>query len=176
MTDISAALNNKRDNSEQFHAFTQEIASDIATQFKCYYEIERWMNYTYSNKITLRFNNNRPCKTKRETYDRQLYVMLSAMGPFFTFINYVLTEEKYLCFSKDNKSFYRTRGVWIFAENDSLPKEIHDCTRTITEMLEKKNLRLLDDEQLLEQIAEGHYTDLDGIPATVFQVLFGELV
>ena len=163
---IINALNNHCDNSEQFHILTQEIAADVSSKFKCYCKTEPWGNYTYSNKIILFFNNNQPCLSKSDMFDRELYLLLSARGPFYTFMNYMKTNDKDL----------NGKPLWIIVDNDNLPKEILKNIKTITTVLRKYNMQFVNDKQMLEQVAEGHYTELDGAPASVYEILFGEII
>ena len=165
MDDIYSALNNKCDDTEQFFSVTREIASNFSSKLNCYCDIERWGNYTYSDKITLFFNNGQPCTSKPDMhdYDRALSVFLSARAPYYTFINYLCKKANV--------------GIeWIECTDDSLPTEIKNSIKTITTILNNNNLQLLNRKQLLEQMAEGHYTELDSVPATVFDVLFGEII
>jgi len=141
MIDISEALNNKCDGSEQFHILTKEIASDISSKLKCYHTTETWGNYSYSNKITLYFNNNQPCVSKTDVFNRMLYILLSAKGPFFTLLHY-------LC-----KNSQSQKKVWEFATIDDLPIEILESMEIITLILNKRHLHFLNDKQLLEQEA-----------------------
>ena len=68
------------------------------------------------------------------------------------------------------------KKVWEFASIDDLPIEILESMEIITLILNKRHLHFLNDKQLLEQEALGHYTKLDSVPATVFEVLFGEVI
>jgi len=40
----------------------------------------------------------------------------------------------------------------------------------------KYNFYLLNDRQLFEQEASGHFTELDSVPALIFEILFGEVI
>jgi len=164
MNNILSALNNMCNDSEQFFVRTQEIASKISSRLNCYCSVQKWGNYTYSDKITLFFHVNQPCTSKpdRLDYDRTLCILVSARGPYYTFRNYT-------CKKNNN-------GIEFVKDDDSLPAEILDNSKTITTIFDNYNLELLNDKQLFEQIVDGQYTELDSAPATVFEVLFGEVI
>ena len=161
---IFRALNNPCNSSEQFLAITHEIATNVSLKFNCYYEICIWGNYTYCNIISLFFNNNKHCESKPEAFDRKIQILISARGPFYVF-------GHYLC-SRDQKGKITSYPV----TTNNLPVEILESIKAITTILEKYNMQLIDDKQLLAQMADGHYTELDGVPASVFEVLFGEII
>lgn len=61
----------------------------------------------------------------------------------------------------------------------AMPYEVAESTRGLNRIVEDlligRGYQNLDGE-VLEEMAEGHFTDLDGRPATVGEVLYGELI
>ena len=69
----------------------------------------------------------------------------------------------------------RMKQVWYPMDPTALMSELLTYKSIISNFLERHNYLLLEGP-VLDELAPGHVTELDGVPATIFQVLFAEIV
>jgi hypothetical protein len=84
--------------------------------------------------------------------------MLSSRGKYFTFVVYR----------------GRIKAVWSRLAPADWPEGLTRYTQSLAQELEARSYVALAGK-ILDQSAPGHFTELDGNPATVFEALFGEL-
>jgi hypothetical protein len=170
--DVQLALSTEPDYTI---AFTQKVASlqsVIAEALAAPVEHDDDMNYSSAQKLAVWLDarcNVVPTCDPKAAY--RLIDFVSSRGPFFTFIALGLSA------STDgwiDKGLDKPARYWSRVSEDKLPDGIQRLQQKIASIMESKCIMLLDDS-ILSQESEGHFTRLDGRPATVFEALFSEM-
>jgi hypothetical protein len=169
---ILAALKADADYSEAFTRRVLQLAHALGDDLATPVDHDGDMNYSSAQKIVVGLNAAcQPVASGSEEIAYQLHVCGSAKGRYFAFVVLQLSA------SEDG---WREHGLerpgryWTVLDGDAVPAGIRLLQRRIAAILKAKGYTLLEGS-LLSRIAEGHLTQMDERPATVFEVLFGEL-
>ncbi len=99
-----------------------------------------------------------------------LSVFVSSRGSYYT---YVLRRLEKPSFDFGKLGLPQPKAVWntVAVQNEAWLKEV----MTAIDSIMKRNSYLCLEGQVLSKIVEDKYTDMDGKPASVFEVLFSEI-
>jgi len=160
---IKQALGSSADYKELSLKKARKIAKIIEDQYNFSTKIELAGNYTYSNKIVFYFHDKINRK-KDDNPNIEFEILISERGAIATFI----------CRLKNESA---TRGtLWEFAEMENWPKFLVVLKDEFSKILSREKLHVVNDDELLQAEAQGHLTELDGVQANMFEVLFGEVI
>jgi hypothetical protein len=168
---IREALQTPPDFSEAFDNFVDKICERLSSVFGVLLYHDNDMNYSAAHQIKLHLNREYvPINFKSADVIYELVTLISSKGPFFTFI--CLHREYVTDF--ESLALPAPGEYWLRLEPDKISPKIQAQMSLIIAEMELMNYTLLSGT-LLDQVIEGFVTDMDGIPATLFQVLFSEL-
>ena len=145
--------------SEEFDQYVIDLVTRSFNPICPYYHIDKDMNYRASQVVRLHLNDDYvSCEYNSSNVTRQLLYYISSKGPFFARVLMAKTAD----------------NLW-----ELLPESLQgfyfcDVVQKIDDQLCKSHLTLLEGE-VLKEIVPGLTTDMDGVPATVFEVMFAEL-
>ena len=158
--DIQLALERQPDYSERFTQRMEFLRASISRSLEVPVYLQSDMNYSASQKLSIVLDGNqRACDMESDSHVFKLLFLVSSRGPFFTFV----------CLHRVGQN------EWARMSNSKECKGHDSIIEQVNTELEKEGLKALS-EDILEETAVGHTTLMDGAPATVFQVLFSELV
>jgi hypothetical protein len=159
---VLAALKRSADYSPVFTERVASIANSIANELGCACYHDRDMNYASAQKISLSLDEQgKFCETSGSA-KYQVDVLISSKDKFFTV---VFLQRLYDGDLEEN--------VW--RSSRSAPNSrIKDVGLLLVELVQKRGYYLLEGEILDERVL-GLNTEMDGVPATVFEGLFSEL-
>lgn len=154
-------------------AFTTQVKSlahVIGDALSAEVEHEEDMNYSSGQRIVVWLSE--PCRVVAP-YDAQakyrLVDIVSSRGPFFALVILKLSATTDL-----NAHREQPERIWESVGEESLPANVKRLRQRVAALMQTKGYKLLE-EPLLSQQVQGRVTELDGKPATVFEVLFSEL-
>jgi hypothetical protein len=157
--DVLSSLHNVNNSSNSFIDECKDIAEAISTHLNCDTLFEEWGNYCCSNKIILYMNDSLLCKKLSPQKNLIINILISAKGPFYTFVIYKQNDKE-----------------WSILSPEFYPDSITFIKDEIEKIMQPRQLRLIQDEILLAQITQDCYTEIDMEPATIFEVIFGEII
>ena len=169
---LQAALNTAPDFSI---AFTQEVMSlhrAMADELGALVEHDDDMNYGSSQKLVVWLDakcHALPPRDPKATY--RLMDFVSSRGRFFALVTLGLFTSTPV---GKEKGLEKPSQYWAAVADANLPDGIKRIQKKIASIMKENNYTLLD-ESVLAQQAEGHWTKLDGRPATIFEALFSEM-
>jgi hypothetical protein len=160
------------DYSEAFTRRVAQLAHAIGDDLATPVEHDMEMNYSSAQKIAIALNAAfQPVPSGSAEIAYRLHVCVSAKARYFAFVVLGLSS------SEDG---WREHGLerpgryWTVLDENAVPAGIRLLQRKIAAMLKVKGYTVIEGS-LLSRIAEGHLTQMDERPATVFEVLFGEM-
>lgn len=139
-----------------FDALIARLKSEFEGRLGVSIELDRDRNYSASNRLRVYLDREgRPVPERSTVSLRMANFIVSARGKFYTVMAHTQTEPRY----------------W-----DLTPTvEVASLIEEVSEIFSKEGIERLEGD-VLDEIAPGHRTEFDNAPATVFQVLFGEIV
>jgi hypothetical protein len=157
---IANALSRAPDYTITFDRRMERHREALAHDLRVPVYLDTDMNYSAAQKLTIFFDAQwQPCEKSDARRAFEVYVFISSRGPFFT--TCILNRSN--------------RNVWTL-----YPQATNDdrCVRVVAQIRRSLTSRKLQEltGPVLEDLAPGHLTELDGAPATVLQVLFSELI
>lgn len=170
--EVQAALSTAPDYS---NTFTNEMISLhrlIEDELSASVEHDEEMNYSSAQKIV--FWLDRECQLIAPRNPKavfRLIVFVSSRGCFLTFITLGLSASTA---GWREKGLEKPKRSWSLVTKENLPEGIKSIQKRIVSIMEGNGYTLLEDS-ILSQEAIGHWTKLDGRPATVFEALFSEM-
>ena len=153
MTNVSRFdqfMTRRADYSEAFTSKVARIGNDVAGRCGLTFRHIKSMNYSVAQVLVVSLNGRD---------DKTFRVYVSSKGPLFAIVP----------FEKRQDGWHASRESW--ASDVAVSRSI-DCVRAVLAV------------EGLEEVAESHWgqgvpgmkTDMDGAPATVFDVLFSEIL
>lgn len=158
---VCAATNGKLRDSRSFHARIIRIAREFSEKFSCMAKTRTWGNYTYCDTVEIRANMRSLCQTDDSDYKYLLKILFSARADFFTFVFWKMRKDD---------------SGTIFELMRKEPKIVQRVKSDAIPFFEARGFEHLGDSKILDCIVPDKMTELDGVPANVFEVLFGEVV
>jgi len=151
------------DYSPEFSAVARAVAKRISDHTGLVWRHDEDMNYSAGQRLNTTFSpEGSPIAREDETGTFMVIIYLSSRAKVWS----VLVRQ--LQIDKKYGSIWNTAPLG--AERPWLLKAI----RAVSEVLHSLGwIRIADSE--LDAVVEGHVTELDGKPATLFEVLFSEL-
>lgn len=169
---LRTALDLEPDYSEAFTDKVKSLVRALQEVLSARIEHDADMNYSAAQKIVIWLDGK--CRPVWPSVDRavfQVLVLVSSRGAFFTIVTMRLTQS---ATDWKEKGLEKPGPVWAPAGNGDLPDEIVNLKKTIAAVMQSKHYTLLEGPVLSREVA-GQLTELDGKPATVFEVLFSEV-
>ncbi len=152
---IKSALS-ARPNIANFDALIERLKSKFEAQLGVPIRLDRDMNYNASNSLEIYLDRDGRLVPGDSTQSsRMAVIVVSSLGKFYTVLARSQTKPR----------------VW----EASPIEDVSSLIDKISGILEDEELENLEGN-VLDEMAPGHRTQLDNAPATVFQVLFGEIV
>ncbi len=145
-----------RPDIANFDALIERLKTRFEAQFGVPVGLDRDMNYSASNSLEVYLDRaGRPVPENAAESLKTAVFVVSSLGSFYTVLARTQTKPRY----------------WEPSPTENLSSLIEQ----VSSIFENEGIERLEGE-VLDEIAPGHRTQLDNAPATVFQVLFGELV
>ena len=171
--DVLVALNTAPDYSDTFTREVMSLHRAIADELSAPVEHDDDMNYSSAQKLVVWLDKGyhflAPSNPDKAVY--RLIDFVSSRGRFFTFMTLGLSASTA---GWKEKGLEEPKRYWTLVAKNNLPDEIKSVQKQIASIMESNGYQHLDDA-VLSQEATGHWTKLDGQPATVFQALFSEM-
>jgi hypothetical protein len=169
---VNRALGKKADYSNAFTKRVYSFAKLLENELSLRVQHDADMNYSAAQKLIVWLSEGgRPVPPNERDGKFQLITFISSKGPFFAFTVLKLSDGET---GWKEKGLTEPRRFWTVLALKDVPKKIAPLEKKISVVIESNNYTLLE-ERLLSKEAEGHLTELDGKPATVFDVLFSEI-
>jgi hypothetical protein len=169
---VKNALSSQPDYSAAFTRRVGALAKRIETELAAPVEHDSDMNYGSGQKIVVWLNKDcRVVAPRSLDAAYRLEDHISTRGPFFTFVT--------LRFVPSNRG-WKDRGSakpeawWVAVAENDIPDAMNPTRERVASIMLAEGYTHLDAAPLSETV-EREMTQLDGKPATVFEVLFGEL-
>jgi hypothetical protein len=157
---IIKALNSAPDLSDVFIQKVKYAGDKIAHTFGCNIEYEQDDNYNFCRILLYSYNDFASRYNKKADVNIQPNILISNKGNFFTIVYYTV---------KGNSQYF------VHTPRQQFPCII--CfEEEIIPFIENMNYVYLAPDATREHIVPDRYTALDNAPATLFDVIFGELV
>lgn len=156
---IARALSKPADYSDNFDYVVDELCARLSQQLKVDFFHNSHMDYSSAQSIELWLNKDFDSVSRQKDAFSKITTFVSSKGSFFTI----------RCQTRD------LLKRWISVPDENRDEHIHLYIQQIETILEAGGYISLP-RSVLFQLAEGHLTKLDKLPATVFNVLFTELV
>ncbi len=170
--DLERALNAEPNYSTEFTDEVRLLANTLEEVAPGPVEHDADMNYSASQKISVWLNKLcKPVPPRDPKAKYRVVIYVSSKGPFFTFATLKLSPAAEIW---KEEVPGQTMHCWVQLGYSDVPGKIKPIQKRITTAMESHGYSLLD-ESALSRIVEGKSTELDGKPATVFEVLFSEL-
>jgi hypothetical protein len=170
--DIRVALSTEPDYSAEFTNEVTALQLAIADELSAPVEHDADMNYSSAQKLVVWLDRGcRPVAARDPKSAYRLIDFVSSRGRFFAFLTLGLSTSTV---GWKEKGLEEPRRSWSVVARNSLPDEIKSVQSRIASIMDANRYSLLD-ESVLSQEAAGQLTQLDGQPATVFDVLFSEI-
>jgi hypothetical protein len=160
---LRPALRSLADYSPAFSDEIRKIAELISKIVGVDVHRDADMNYRASQRISLEFSSASPYGIKKD-------------GEICATI-YISSRARLFCFyCFDAKGIFYKDGPWKHpAPVDLFPLQIGEVIRRCRGLLIDRGYEEVE-RQLFDELAPDCFTELDHLPATVFQVLFAEVV
>jgi hypothetical protein len=172
-SELRAALTTAPDFTQAFSHEVQSLRDLVAEALSAKIEHDDDMNYSSAQKLVVWLNGDyQPVAPHDSQAACRLIVFVSSRGRFFSFVTLTLSASTT---GWKKKGLEEPRRNWTVLAADTVPDEIKNLQKKITFHLESNRFSLLE-SSVLSQAAKGHQTKLDGRPATVFDVLFSEII
>ncbi len=169
---VHAALGTEPDYSVKFTDQVRALQRVIADALSAPVEHDDDMNYSSAQKLVVWLDRGcRPIAPRDPKSAYRLIDLVSSRGRFFTFITLGLSA---LTAGWKENGVAKPKQQWGLLASANLPDAIKGLQHHIALVMESHCYTLLDDS-VLSQEAMGHLTQLDGKPATVFEILFSEV-
>jgi len=171
--DPKVALNTAPDYSATFTHEIMSLHRVIAEELSASVELDDDMNYGSAQKLVVWLD--RGCRLIAPRSPKAAYRLIdfvSSRGRFFTFITLALSASTA---GWKEKGFEEPKRYWNLVAKGNLPDGIKFVQKKIASVMESNKYALLEDPVLIQE-ATGHWTKLDSRPATVFEVLFSEVL
>lgn len=161
--EIEASIKRSPDYSESFTSVVRDIRRILECELRVSIVHCEDMNYSAAQTLTIFFDDKlQPLGHDCNPGSYKLVILLSSKGFFFTII----------CYQRD---ISKQQLVWHLLTNEHVPSIVLRVGVQASTILNRIGWRQLTKPQL-EEVVEGYYTEMDGAPASVFQLLFSELV
>ena len=139
-----------------FEVLIARLKSKFEAQLGVSVALDQDMNYSASNSLEVYLDGEGCPVPERATESLRMAVFIvSALGKFYTVLARTQIRPRY----------------WELSPTDEVAGVVEDVSAIFSE----EGIERLEG-QVLDELAPGHRTHLDDAPATVFQVLFGEIV
>jgi hypothetical protein len=168
---INKALSSKPDFSETFTNRMATLAHIISRTLAAPAEHDPDMNYGSSQRIVIWLSQScRPVHPRSQDSVYQVVEYVSSKGPFFTFVTLHLSHSES---TGTDGTPSGPQRYWIRLADKDVPAGVRALCKKITSIMQSFGYSLLEGSTL-ERVADGHLTEMDQRPATVFEVLFSE--
>jgi len=168
---VISACNNERDYSIRFENKVKSIQKSAEDFFNTVVDVDDDMDYGASNRLTFYFDKKSRIISSAENYTKEerwvkadyfVEVLISSLGDFYW--SRVVGKKKILGLTM-KKNATRTEGF---------SSEVLQNKSKVDDFIENLGFQSIP-EILLGKIVPGKKTDLDGSPATVFDIIFSEI-
>lgn len=168
---IQNALEAPPNYSEEFAVWVEEVAAAIAARLGVNVEHNSDMNYSVAHQIVIKYDDDGHPAQPDKGYRYRLIVLLSSRGKFYTIVVYRRTDVgcDYREYGLPSAGTYHLR--FDYREQEGIQSSLE----SIRGVLQNVDVHEVDPDYLNEYVP-GKVTEMDGVPATLFQVLFSELV
>jgi hypothetical protein len=169
---LQAALKTDSDYSQAFTNRMALLARSISDALSIQVEHDTDMNYSAAQKIVIWLNTHcQPVPPRSPDAVYRLNIYVSSKGRYFTFVTLVLSTTGE---NRRERRLDLPEQYWVRLDDDSLPAAVQTLQQRIASLMESQGYIFVK-EPLLSQEAEGYSTEMDGRPATIFDVLFSEV-
>lgn len=158
-SNVQTALRRQPDYTDSFTQQVAVLANLLARSIGVPVYHDSDMNYNASQKLSIFLaDNHRVCDRNAEHVTHEIAFLISSRGSFFTSV----------CLHRI------AQNEWMGSGKCESNKQVQTIQEQVKTVLKREGLQPLYGG-LLNELAEGQVTEMDGVPATVFQVLFSEL-
>lgn len=168
---LTTALQSSADTSSGFSEKVRRILDQISEAIGVDVGLDADMNYRAGQRIAVRCNERaEPVGSQDSSGVIDLSVFVSSRDSYYT---YVLRRLEKPSFDFAKLGLPQPKEVWntVASQDEAWPKAV----MTAIDSIMKRNSYVCLEGPVLSQIVEGKYTDMDGKPASVFEVLFSEI-
>ena len=160
---VMQAVESEPDYSPAFEQRMADLRERIERDTGHVVEHESDMNYSAAHTLRVPFDAAGNAVTPGGADSRfELVVFVSSKGPFFTVRG------------RERMTGSRSAETWRPHPTREMPGAVQSASEVLHSIMSDAGFEPLNGP-VLDIIVPGHYTELDGAPATVFQVLFTEL-
>ena len=167
---IRAMLDLPVDYSEDSDAEARRLGAMVGEAIGCKVHYEFSGNYNYCDSLSF-FSDARGRRDEIDGASLWSRFFVNARCKVFMLRTLFLctTPSPFINIEPPGRPYWRLTMPYEVAE---VARDLH---RIAEDLLIENGYQNLDGD-VLEEMAEGHFTDLDGKPATVGEVLYGELI
>lgn len=168
---LTKALQSPVDYSAEFSEKVKKIRDQISEELGTEVGLDSDMNYRAGQRIVVRFNDElEPIAWQDSLAVIDLSVFISSRASYHT---YLLRRLEKPSFDFAKLGLPQPKDVWntVTAGEETWPK----AAMTVIDSVMKKNSYVRLERSELSQVVDGKFTDLDGKPASMFEVLFSEI-
>jgi hypothetical protein len=169
---VKRALSAKPDYSAAFTQRVRTLAKTVEDKLALPVQHDADMNYSAGQQVIVWLDKScHPVLPNDRDAKYRLVDYVSSKGPFFAFVVMRLSDT---AAGWREKGLTEPRPYWTIIGAKDLLEKIASIQKKISAVLRSSDYALVE-EPVLSQEVEGHVTELDGKPATVFEVLFSEI-
>src|SRR5690348_5945190 len=170
---LRAATEALPDRSEAFTHRVGGICATLSRSLSLPLKHDPDMEYAAAQQIVL-WLDSRFAAVESQTRARlQVSALISSKGPFFMTLFRRLDQvdsEEASC-----RGLPRTGNCWVRADRHLLPREVEKSGAELENSLQMLGYHRIPERELSKSVP-GKLTQLDGLPATIEQVLFSEMI
>ena len=170
-TNLHVALNAAPDFTGAFTNEVMLLQHMIADELSAPVEHDDDMNYSSAQKLVIWLDKGCHFVSPRDAKAAfRLVDLVSSRGRFFTIVSLSISASTA---GWKEKGLEKPSRYWTLIAKEDLPNEARNIQKKVESIMESNHYELVRGS-VLHQEAAGHWTKLDGRPATVFEVLFSE--
>jgi hypothetical protein len=163
---ILTSLKNPPDYTEKFTEKIKKIRDSISAPIGWALYHDKDMNYSAAQRLCLFLDENYSISNKHSIRTKyEIVFLMSSKANFFT---YVCLQKKEPDCNGNHVSY------WELMSEEQIQPDISQYIRVVCDKIIKHGYELICGDVLQKKI-EGSFTELDGAPATLFEILFTEL-
>ena len=164
---ILTSLNGPADYSLQFDQRVSALSNFLTARLGLSFIQNRDMNYSSSQTLEVPLDGDGNPISTNASPSYRFVLFLSSKGPFLAIIVYC----------KRNGTLMSASPVpfWERCNSMEWSEKVSDLYRKVVSLLEEEGIIEIRDLQWDIKV-EGHFTEMDNHPATLFEILFSEIV
>ena len=164
---ILTSLRNPSDYTEKFTEKVKNLSDSISASIGLNLHHDKDMNYRASQRLCLFLDENYSISNKHSIHTKyEIVFLISSKANFFT---YVCLQKREPHPNENHNTPY-----WELMREEKIKPDIYRYIRVVCEKIIKQGYELICGDVLQKKI-EGYLTEIDGDPATIFEIFFAEL-